>query len=203
MKGCEKKMSNSRTRNFSLTSYLDETKIKLTLLAHQNQVRFYSYILHDKDTNEDGTLKEPHYHIIIITYNAKTVSALRRWFYGWVDKEGKDINTLGQKCNDIYNAYDYLYHKHNPEKYQYNPDDIVSNNKEYFLGSADTDIDTATQMLFDIVNNVSYRTMAKKYGRDFIFHYQNLRLLAYDMILEEKCFGKCDTLPEQRNIRID
>lgn len=203
MKGCKKKMSNSRTRNFSLTSYLDAAKINLTLLAHENQIRFYAYILHDKDTNEDGTLKEPHYHIIIVTYNAKTVSAVRRWFYGWVDKEGKDINTLGQACNDIYNAYDYLYHKNQPDKYQYDSDLIVSNNKGHFLGSADTDIDSATQMLFDLVKGVSYRQMAKKYGRDFIFHYQALRVLGYDMICEERVFGQVDILPEHRNIKID
>ena len=203
MKGCKKRMSNSRTRNFSLTSYLDKTKIELTLLKHQNQIRFYAYILHDKDTNEDGILKEPHYHIILITYNPKTVSAVRRWFYGWVDSDGKDINTLAQKCIDVYNAYDYLFHKHNPDKFQYNPDDIVSNDKCHFLGSAESDIDNATQMLFDLVNGVSFRTMAKKYGKDFIYHYQALRLLAYDMICEERVFGQVDIPPEQRNININ
>lgn len=194
----------SRVRKFSCITYLNETQLKTVLLEHRLQIRNYAYILHDKDINGDGELKQPHFHIIIITYNTCTVSAVRRWFFGYVDKDRKDINTLGQVCNDIYSQYDYLTHKHNPEKYQYDSDNIVSLDNSYFLGGVSGDIDTTAQMLFDFVNGVSFRTMAKKYGKNFIYHYSSLRILACDMIREENCFGKeCEFIPQQRDIKID
>lgn len=195
----------ARCRNFSLISYLDITKLKLVLEEHKLQIRYFAYILHDKDTTngEGGELlpKEPHFHLILITYNATTVSAVRRWFGGWVDSQGKDINTLGQECKDIYNAYDYLYHRFEPDKYQYDSEDIVSNCREHFFG-ANSDFDNATEMLFDLVKGVSYRKMALKYGKDFIYHYNQLRTLAYDMIMEERCFGENADV-SLRNIHID
>ena len=54
------KGGSGRYRKFSLITYLHQIQIELVLCKHCNQIRAYAYAYHDMDTNEDGTLKEPH-----------------------------------------------------------------------------------------------------------------------------------------------
>ena len=102
-------MSSGRSRKFSCITYLSEIQLKVCLLAHSSQIRYYAYALHDKDIREDGTLKEPHIHLILITYNTCSISAIRRWFSGYVDNNGP-ITTTAQSCSDVFSMYDYLTH---------------------------------------------------------------------------------------------
>lgn len=190
---------STRYREFSLISYLDRLQITKVLEEHNNHIRHYAFIMHDKDVNADGELKETHFHIVLKTYNNHSLSAVRRWFYGFVDKDGKDINTLSQVCKDIYNAYDYLTHKNVPDKYQYSETSVISDCKSYFQGKAEYQTDTTTEMLFDLVQGVSYRTLCRKYGRDFIYHYSNLRILAHDLVREEQAFG-VDSSPDTQRL---
>ena len=93
------KGGSGRYRKFSCITYLDVEFLKLRLFQHEKQIRAYAYAYHDKDTNEDGALKEPHIHLLIITYNTCTISAIRRWFSGFI-QNGKDVNTIVQKLTD-------------------------------------------------------------------------------------------------------
>lgn len=185
----KKNNENTRTRNFSLTSYLIEQQIQICLLQHSNQIKTYAYALHDKDTNEDGTVKEPHFHIILCLYNATTVTAVRRWFSGYTDNNGKEINTLGQKCNNIFSAYDYLTHSTSVAieqgKYQYPKSIIQTNNKEYFKADETSEYDNMTLAVIDMLNNVPLRELFKKYGRDFIIHYSACAKIVGDIITYE------------------
>ena len=76
--------------------------------------------LHDKDINEDqdGTLKKAHYHIIIAYNNTTT----------WKNVKESICDALGQPrpmpSDNIKLAYRYLSHLDNPEKYQYDENDI-------------------------------------------------------------------------------
>lgn len=84
--------------------------------------------LHDKDENPDNELKKPHYHILICFPGPTTF---------------KKVNTLCSQLNSpipkrvlsIIGIYRYLTHLDNPEKYQYNEEDIIVLNgfdiKEY------------------------------------------------------------------------
>lgn len=76
--------------------------------------------LHDKDTNEDGSPKKPHYHAIFC-YSSPTT-------YNNVKKSICD--PLGQPApiplQDISGAYDYLIHKYAPDKYQYDAEKITT-----------------------------------------------------------------------------
>lgn len=84
--------------------------------------------LHDKDENPDNELKKPHYHILICFPGPTTF---------------KKVNTLCSQLNSpipkrvlsIIGIYRYLTHLDNPEKYQYNEENIVVLNgfdiKEY------------------------------------------------------------------------
>lgn len=73
--------------------------------------------LHDADKNDDGTLKKPHYHAILIYSNTTTE---------------KSIKTLTdalnqpkpQACMTVLGAYEYFTHKNSPTKHQYCEEDI-------------------------------------------------------------------------------
>ena len=53
-----------RYRAFCLTSYLNKLQIREVLDRHSRQVRAYAYIEHNRDKNDDGTLKERHIHLL-------------------------------------------------------------------------------------------------------------------------------------------
>ena len=184
-----KKSSSGRSRNFCLDSYLIEEQIQLVLLQHSNQIKVYAYALHDKDKYEDGSIKEPHYHIVLCLYNATTVSAVRRWFSGFTDEEGKNINTLGQISDDVFNSYDYLTHNTRKAieegKYLYSKDIIHTNNQKYFKANEDYEYDNMTLAIMDMLNNVPLKILFKKYGRDFIIHYSACSKIVGDILLYE------------------
>lgn len=73
--------------------------------------------LHDCDRKEDGTLKKPHYHILVKwpgPTTKKVAQALMESFGG----------AVCEPCMSLYGSYRYHCHLDNPEKYQYEPTDI-------------------------------------------------------------------------------
>ena len=78
-------------------------------------------ILHDKDKDESGELKKPHYHAIF-TYNSPTSLKI-------VADMLLDIGQpIPYACDSVKGAWEYLVHKNDPDKYQYNLDDIETFN---------------------------------------------------------------------------
>ena len=78
----------------------------------------YAYILHDKDKDTNGELKKPHYHYIVKMPSCVPNSTLAN---------ALDIKENYIQCIlSLQGAYDYLTHRHTPEKYQYKDSDIVS-----------------------------------------------------------------------------
>ena len=59
---------------------LSEKTIKEALDKYKT-ISEWAYILHDKDIKEDGTLKPPHFHVVIRTSgNATPLSSVASWF---------------------------------------------------------------------------------------------------------------------------
>lgn len=175
---------SKRYRKFSCITYLNETQLNRCLNEHSNQIRVYAYAYHDKDVREDGTLKGPHYHVILITYCTCTLSAVRRWFSGYV-QNGKDVTTTAQNCTDVFEMYDYLIHDtlqaKSDGKYQYDASIRVTNDEEYFKANDVSNFDNITLALCDLQNGVPLDDIAKRYGRDFIIHYGHLKTLFNDI----------------------
>lgn len=176
-----KSTADKRSRKFCLVTYLTESDLVSCLNNHQSSIRGFEYIFHDKDLQDDGTPKEPHFHVNLILYDAKTLSVVRRWFQG-VDVHGVDANTLGQICMDIGGAHDYLTHKENPDKFQYSSDDIVSSDTSLFEGTVDQSEDVAFLALNDMLEGVPLQDIAKRYGRDFIYHYGHIKQVYVDIV---------------------
>lgn len=72
---------------------------------------------HDKDKNPDGTPKKPHYHIILCFPNTTT--------YNNVKNITDSLNQpIPISLDAVKGYFRYLTHKDNPEKYQYNENEI-------------------------------------------------------------------------------
>ena len=178
--------SSGRSRRFSCITYLNETQLQICLMQHLNQIRAYAYAYHDKDTREDGTLKEPHIHLVFGTYNQCTVSAVRRWFSGYIDSKGMEITTTAQVCTDIYSMYDYLTHStkeaREQGKYQYDKSIIQSNDKEgFFRASEESEFDSILLASEKLLNGAKVRDVGRIFGRDFILHYGAIRQYLNDV----------------------
>ena len=77
--------------------------------------------LHDKDKNADGTVKKPHYHIIL-AYSGPTSFSV-------VKKITDKLNAPAPiSLEAIKGYYRYFTHKDNPEKHQYAEKDIKTLN---------------------------------------------------------------------------
>lgn len=182
------KGGSGRYRKFSLITYLHQIQIDSVLCKHWNQIRAYAYAYHDKDTNEDGTPKEPHTHLIIVTHCTCTLSAVRRWFDGFV-KDGKPVTTTAQKMTDEFEMYEYLIHNtlaaKAADKYQYDPKIRQSNNHEYFKANEASNWDNIQLACEMILKGTSIHDCGKKFGRDFILHYRQIKDYLCDVRLWE------------------
>lgn len=152
---------SSRFYSFSIVSYADLSELSPLL----SSCRHYVYILHDKDVNEDSSLRSPHFHILCTFTQNKSFNSVASLVVS-------SQNTFVQQLQDVGGAFTYLTHQNNPEKFQYNADDLVSDNLDYWLDKIpeyenkssknDEFVDDLLSDNFDVV------AMARKYGRDFI-----------------------------------
>ena len=152
-----------KTRQFACISYLSEEQIHYCLQKKVQYIRHWAYILHDKDVKDDGSPKEPHYHILLWTYSPCNINTVRKWFS--IEDAG---NTLAQAVLSADDVVDYLTHDGSPDKYQYPESAVVSDDWEWFKRSANTE--PSIQCLEDLLSGVSLYELARTYGREFIIN---------------------------------
>lgn len=123
----EKKEEEKKFRNFEIMQqvrYLPDESISSikAVLDTNSAVEKYAYILHDQDTKEDGTVKEPHYHIMVKLESPRHLSTLVKMFNNAIPKQY--FGNIKGRWND---ALAYLTHSNDPEKHQYDPSAVVAN----------------------------------------------------------------------------
>lgn len=101
--------------------YLSKDKLTESLGAHGKDIEQYAYILHDKDVQEDGTPKKPHWHIELKLCKSRRRSDVAAWF-GVVESCVQD-----SKSGKYENMLQYLIHENAPEKHQYSIEEVSSN----------------------------------------------------------------------------
>lgn len=195
-----------RTRNFSATTYLSREEIE-EYVSHPNIVN-YAYIPHNKDVydedvkdndgnivHEKGSLKKPHFHLVVTFANARTLSAVKNDFLGYSQ------NTFVELVKDMESALAYLTHKNAPDKYQYSVD-IVCSNYGYFRGdfsSSTIEDNTAFRIINDMEMGYSHYALVRKYGRDYVVNYKRYK----DM--QNLCFGReidCDKIYLEQQVSV-
>lgn len=177
---------NDRDRNHFAITYIPKERLDLLLKENLSLIRRYCYILHDRDFHLDGSPKEPHIHLWISFINKKSLRQLIDMLYVELE-DGSKPNTLDELCDNNFVAQRYLLHLDNPEKAQYDIDEIVSFNVDLsnIFEVTSKGLCWEIDALSMLVNGESKFDVAKKYGRDFIYHYLQFKALANDIREEE------------------
>lgn len=173
---------SDRLRRFSLQLYAEPTYWGRLLQNAQH----YAYILHDKDVNPDGTPKTPHYHLLVTFADAKTKSSVRKMTD--IDSLTEDTTINFQKLINPRNAFRYLIHD-TPEakadgKYQYSLDAVKYDSADFWCDcdASDSNAEFLDDLLSDTMNE---RSMALKYGRDYIRYRRCYREFADTLRIED------------------
>ena len=116
-------ISTKRSTYWATICYPESMKKEpKAILDHFNQrsIGFYLSPLHDRDLDEDGNPKKAHYHLLMRFSSLKSQSQVQIILGEITDVQPVIISNLTQYGR-------YLLHLDNPEKAQYNKDDVVSN----------------------------------------------------------------------------
>ena len=97
-----------------------ENQEHMILLSDLINTYDYAYILHNKDTNDDGSFKKEHIHLLLFFKNA-------RWGSSILNEINIDNSNLIEFRENKANAIQYLIHSNNHNKYQYDFTDIKTN----------------------------------------------------------------------------
>lgn len=113
--------SSTRTRNYVCIVYPESAQPNWQEILAEECVPAVISPIHDKDVNPGtGEIKKPHYHVMLCFGSVKTQKQAQAVF----DK----LSTTAVQCkavNSVSGQARYLVHMDNPEKYQYNADDVV------------------------------------------------------------------------------
>lgn len=118
--------AQTRTRNYATVIYPESAPNDWKERLSDTHVAAFVSPLHDKDVNPDGTRKKAHYHVLIMYENVKTITQAKAIF--------AEIGGVGcEIVNTIRGYARYLCHLDNPEKTQYDTNDVQSMNGADYL----------------------------------------------------------------------
>lgn len=102
--------------------YLDTDNVDVIVerIKGLTNIKTFAFIVHDKDIREDGELKSKHFHCVLTFKDTTTSSVIANALH----IEEQFVNKIKTTTKS---AELYLIHKNNPEKYQYNPNNVISN----------------------------------------------------------------------------
>ena len=154
----------------------------------------YAYILHDRDVKDDGTPKEPHYHFLFVLNRSRRLADIQSTM-----KKTLQGNVMLQPCHSVSDSYVYFTHENEDSKASYDESSIVSSaDKSYWKpadssSDSDTSCDSIMSAYLDLLNSMPLTECAKKYGRDFIIHYNHIKSLLLDsgMVLDKGVYIHC------------
>ena len=113
--------------------------------------------IHDKDLDDGGSLKKAHYHLLIAYSSATTLNNIRGWIHacGMPQSELHSVRV----CASGVGYYRYLTHKDNPDKVQYDENDIrvFNDSDEVFKKFSKTASDKIDDLIriFQIVDELN------------------------------------------------
>lgn len=109
--------SDGRARNWTFFVYPESAPENWLQVLTEMQVSGSVSPLHDKDVNADGTVKKPHYHVLLCFDGKKS--------YEQIEEITEALNApIPQRCRSVKGSVRYFTHMDNPEKAQYSRNDI-------------------------------------------------------------------------------
>ena len=129
---------------------------KVIKALSQEHLTFAVSPIHDRDVEDDGSLKKAHYHLLLSYSSSTTLNNIRGWFNVCGLPES-DLHSV-RVCASGVGFFRYLTHKDNPEKAQYDDKDIRVFNDfdEIFKKFANTESDKIDKLvrIFQIVDDL-------------------------------------------------
>lgn len=117
--------------------------------------------LHDKDINQDGEIKKPHYHVMV-TWDAP------RSYNNALEVSNLASGVIPKRVESVRGMYRYFAHLDNPEKTQYNIEDI----EKYGGFELDLTSTEVTRILKEITQDI--KTLKIKEYCDLLDYYQDI-----------------------------
>ena len=152
-------MEKYRNRTHLLMLY-PEDESHMNALRKIEQSYDYAYILHDKDVDEDGVIKKPHYHVVLRFPNQTWSSA--------VAKELNIAENYLEKPRSFDNSLLYLIHHNDSDKYQYNIDEVkgtLSKRLREKVNSADKTEGEKVYELIEYIESQTERISIKSFSK--------------------------------------
>lgn len=113
------KRKGERTRNWMFIMYPDSAPENWRDILNDQHVQIAVSPLHDRDVNATGEPKKPHWHVVLAYESVKTKEQVQEVADALNATEVKKVQSLSGMLR-------YLTHMDNPEKAQYDKDDIIS-----------------------------------------------------------------------------
>lgn len=120
-----------RTRNYTAVMYPDDLPELWIDMINDTHVKWICSPLHDKDLTADGEPKKPHYHILFLFSNVKTVEQVIDYLkdiFGESDNGSIIGVATPQSVSDRCALVRYFAHMDDPIKAQYDVNDIKGYN---------------------------------------------------------------------------
>lgn len=152
-----------RSQSFNLNLYTEWDNFSeiLSNLKHEGAV-FMGAMIHDKDVHDDGTPKKEHCHVVIKFKSQVWSSALCK--RTGVPHRYKII----EPTHDFRKSVRYLIHFDNPEKYQYDYDDIWASDAQ-ILKAQFTDVPDDSQVEREIFDAMMVALMNEDFSSEMEF----------------------------------
>ena len=157
----------TKSKYFCALLYPDSTTYdadKIIKALAEEHLTFALSPVHDKDVEKDGSIKKAHYHLLLAYTSATTLSNIRGWFKacGMPESELHSVRV----CASGVGYFRYLIHKDNPEKAQYDANDIrIFNDSDElfkkFSKTASEKIDDLVRIfqIVDELNTISFHSL--------------------------------------------
>lgn len=155
-------MKNVKKRAWALVCYPDSLPSDWLDFLQSTGLEVAISPLHDKDFNADNTPKKPHFHIIIVYQNPTTFKNVEENICAYLNCP------IPQPLESVKGYYRYLTHLDNPEKHQYNQNEIITLNgfdPSNFVNMTINEISAYLSIITDYIEELK------------IFEYRDLILL--------------------------
>ena len=167
-----------------LTTYIPFDTVK-RYLQYCPYVKHWSIILHNKDLKENGEEKEPHTHILLYTFDAKSSSAVVKRFNNLakqyaLENGGEVQNTLGQLCYEPLAQFRYQLHLDDFDKHQYDTFERKTDDNCYwsdFERANGKSENKAVEIFDSIVDGASTRDLLVRFGCEYSHNFDKYKRL--------------------------
>ena len=143
-------MVSEKGRDWTFVIYPESAPKNWRELLDGTHLRWIESPLHDKDLDADGELKKPHWHIMISFDGPVTLTAVKKYSLMLNCPEPRKVGSGKGLVR-------YMIHLDNPEKHQYDIDDIIAHNgadiASYFELTATNKLSAMKDIILYIVEN--------------------------------------------------